>query len=157
MALKKRSFKKPERPETTEMLVEQYLTAARDAAMKWRSVHFDLSPATIPVLDEMLGELYDELHKKSLRRKFGLGLNDVDMAQWANLWGIYLGEALRKQIGGTWITGHEEAPALLAVELTDGTVLFPTARVFRRLSDGAGQSVVEYFEMVQREAGAGGS
>jgi hypothetical protein len=155
MKLNKRSFKKSERPESIETLVEQYASAAREAALRWRSVLFDLSAPTIPILEEMLGELYEELHKKSLRRKFGLGPGEVDIAQWANLWGIYLGEALRTQLGGTWITGHEEAPTLLAVELPDGTVIFPTARVFRRLSDGAAESVVDYYEMVLREARVG--
>jgi hypothetical protein len=153
MSLKKRSFKKPERPETTEQLVEQYLSAARDAAIRWRGALFDGSPATVPVLEEMLAELYDELHKKTFGRKIGLGPNEVDIAQWANLWGIYLGEVIRLKLGGSWITGHEEAPMLLAVELPDGTVIFPTARVFRRLSDGPAESVVEYFERVLREAG----
>jgi hypothetical protein len=155
MKLNKRSFKKSDRPESTELLIEQYLSAAREAALRWRSVLFDLSPSTIPVLEEMLGELYEELNRKSLRRRIGLGPSDVDIAQWANLWGIYLGEAIRLLTGGKWITGHEEAPTLLAVELPDGTVIFPTARVFRRLAEGAEHSVAGYFEMVLREAGVG--
>jgi len=147
----KRSFRKPKRPETLEMLVEQYLVAARDAAVRWRSVPFDYMPATIDLLEEMLEELHQELNRKSVRRRFGLGASEVDVTQWANLWGIYLGETLRRQFGGTWITGHEEAPTLLAVEFPDGTVTFPTARVFRRLSDGAAENVVEYYQTVQRE------
>jgi len=152
MKLNKRSFRKQKRPETIELLVEQYIAAARDAALKWRSALFDNSPVTILVLEEMLEELYGELHKKSLKRSLGLGPNEVDIAQWANLWGIYLGETLRQQLGGKWITGHEEAPNLLAVELPDGTVIFPTARVFRRLSDGASQSVASYYDMIVSDA-----
>lgn len=147
----KRSFKKPKRPETLEMLVEQYLAAARDAAVRWRAVAFDYSPGTIDLLEEMLEELYQELNKKTVKKRFGLGKNDVDVAQWANLWGIYLGETLRRELGGTWITGHEEAPSLLAVEFFDGTVIFPTARVFRRLSDGVAENVLEYYRTVLRE------
>lgn len=152
--VKKRSFKKPDKPESLEKLVEQYDAAAREAAFKWRSTSFDHSPETIPLLEEMLEELHRELNKKSLRRRIGLGTNEVDIAQWANLWGIYLGESLRRRLGGRWITGHEEAPTLLAVELHDGTVIFPTARVFRRLSDGGAENVVEYYEMVVREVGS---
>ena len=39
----------------------------------------------------------------------------------------------------------------LAVEFPDGTVIFPTARVFRRLEQGAEQNVVEYYTMVGGE------
>lgn len=147
----KRSFKKPKRPETLEMLVEQYLSAARDAAVRWRAAAFDYSPGTLDMLEEMLEELYQELSRKTTKKRFGLGKSDVDVAQWANLWGIYLGEVLRRELGGTWITGHEEAPTLLAVEFSDGTVIFPTARVFRRLSDGSAENVVEYYKTVLRE------
>jgi hypothetical protein len=149
--LKKRSFRKPKKPETVEMLVEQYDAAARDAAMRWRSVSFDHSPETIAMLEEMLEELHGELNKKSFGRKIGLGTSEVDIAQWANLWGIYLGESLRLRLGGKWIIGHEEAPSLVALEFPDGTVAFPTARVFRRLSDGPKENVVEYYEMLVRE------
>src|SRR5205085_2299592 len=128
-------------PDSPLDLVPAYLDAAREAALKLRGALFDGTAATVPMLEEILSGIYDELHRKSLRRRLGLGPGEVDIEQWANVWGIYLGEVLRLQLGGTWIIGHEEAPHLLAVELADGTVLFPTARVFRRLSDGAEESV----------------
>lgn len=153
--LKKRAFKKPTGPVPIETLVEQYDSAARDAAWRWQGRDFDHSPETIPLLEEMLGQLHDELHQKSFKQRLGLGNNESDIAQWANLWGIYLGEALRVQRGGKWITGHSEGPNLLAVEFPDGTVIFPTARVFRRLSDGAAENVEEYYQMVMREVESG--
>ncbi|MEO5928313.1 MAG: hypothetical protein ABIR47_00130 [Candidatus Kapaibacterium sp.] len=146
--LKKRAFKKPEKPESLEVLVAQYDAAARDAAVSWRSALFDHTPATLSVLDEMLEELHGQYTQKSFKKRLGLGTSDVDVAQWANLWGIYAGETIRLELGGKWITGHEEAPTLLAVELPDGTVLFPTARVFRRITDGAAESVAEYYRKV---------
>lgn len=148
---KKRSFKA--KPESTEDLVRAYDEAACDAAWNWRKVKFDHSPDTIGLLEEMLEELHLELNRKTFKRRLGLGPSETDVTQWANLWGIYLGETLRTQLGGKWIIGHEEAPNLLAVELPDGTITFPTAKVFRRLSDGASENVVEYFENVVRETG----
>ena len=153
--MKKRSFKTPA-PESLDDLVREYDRAARDAAWQWRNVAFDHSRQTIEMLEEMLGELYDELHKPSLKRRFGLGHGEVDIEQWANLWGIYIGEALRIELGGEWIMGHEEAPNLLAVQFPDGTVTFPTAKVFKRLSDGAVQNVAIYYDMIVREVNEDG-
>jgi hypothetical protein len=152
--MKKRSFKTPA-PESLEDIVREYDRAARDAAWKWRGVAFDHSRGSIETLEEMLGELYDELHRPSLKRKLGLGPGEVDIEQWANLWGIYIGESLRSGLGGRWITGHEEAPNLLAVEFPDGTVIFPTAKVFRRLSDGERENVLAYYDLVKESIDEG--
>ena len=141
---KKRSLKKP-RPETLEELVEQYLKAAQDAAWQWRSVQFNYSPDTINVLEEMLEELHQEWNSKTLKKKIGLGLNESDVAQWANLWGMYLGETLRREFDGKWIDKHKEAPSLVAVEFPDSSVIFPTARVFRRIMDGEVENVATYY------------
>jgi hypothetical protein len=145
----KRSLKA--KPESTEDLVRAYDEAACDAAWKWRKEKFDHSPETVELLEQMLDELHGELNRKTFKRRIGLGPSETDTTQWANLWGIYLGETLRARLGGTWILGHEEAPNLLAVEFPDGTVTFPTAKVYRRLSDGASENVVEYFKKVLRE------
>jgi hypothetical protein len=149
--LKKRMGKRSKEPISTEKLVAEYLAAAGEAAKRWRNVDFDLSPATIPILEEMLEELYTTIHRPSLKRRIGLGASEVDIAQWANLWGIYLGEVLRREFNGRWITGHEEGPSLLAVEFDNGTAIFPTARLFRRLTDGATESVVDYIDIVRNE------
>ena len=140
-------------PESPLALVEPYLAAAREAALKLKDALFDLSPATIPVLEQILDDIYNEIHARTLRRRIGLGPSEVDIEQWATVWGIYLGEVLRTELGGKWIIGHEEAPTLLAVEFPDGTTTFPTAKVFKRLSDGAAESVVEYYELVKGSVG----
>ena len=141
----------PRAPQSPLELIEPYLAAAREAALKLKDALFDLTPATIPVLEAILEDIYQEIHARTLRRRLGLGPSEVAIEQWATVWGIYLGEVLRLELAGTWITGHEEAPTLLAVEFPDGTTTFPTAKVFKRLSDGASESILEYYELVRRE------
>ncbi len=150
--IKKRTSKQSKEPISTETLVAEYLAAASEAAKRWRNVNFDLSASTIPILEEMLEELYTTIHVSTLKRRIGLGPSESDIVQWANLWGIYLGEVLRREFDGRWTTGHEEGPSLLTVEFHGGeAAIFPTARVFRRLNDGAGESVVDYYHWVRRE------
>ncbi|MBC8145724.1 MAG: hypothetical protein H7X80_09060 [bacterium] len=126
-----------------------YVSAARDAAFHWGQYVLDHSAASIDNLETILGEIHEQLHQASFRKRIGLGPSETDIEQWANLWGIYLGESMRVELGGTWIMGHEEAPNLLAVAFDDGvTIAFPTARVFRRLTDGKSENVAEYFANV---------
>lgn len=134
--------------ETLEETVAAYDSAARDAAWRWSQHVFDHSAASIELLEGILEEIHRHLHEPSFKRRIGLGPSESDIEQWANLWGIYLGESLRTQLGGHWIMGHEEAPNLLALEFDDGTIAFPTARVFRRLTDGASENVVAYYQEV---------
>ena len=134
-----------------------YDDAALEAAWRWRAEKFDHSPETVVMLEQMMEELHGELNRTSFKRRMGLGPNETDTMHWANLWGIYLGETLRREIGGRWITGHEEAPNLLAVEFDDGTVIFPTARVFRRLTDGAAENVADYYNAVREIVAASGT
>jgi hypothetical protein len=140
--------RKPPRPETIEETVAAYDTAARDAAWRWGEHVFDHTLSTIEPLEGILDEIHKHLHEPSFRRRIGLGPSESDIQQWANLWGIYIGETLRAELGGSWMMGHEEAPNLLALAFDDGTVAFPTARVFRRLTDGASENVVEYTRMI---------
>ena len=139
-------------PESIDEQVRAYDEAARDAAWKWRHEPFDHTERSIELLEEMLAELHDDIQRPTFKRRLGLGPGEVEMEAWANLWGIYLGETLRARLGGRWISGHEEAPHLLALELPDGTVAFPTARVFRRLCDGAAESVLDYYRRVVLDA-----
>lgn len=142
--------------ETLEETVAAYDTAARDAAWRWGEFVFDHSESTLESLETILDEIHRHLNEPSLRRRIGLGPSETDVEQWANLWGVYLGETLRHSLGGEWIMGHEEAPNLLALAIDDETVAFPTARVFRRLTDGASESVVEYYRTVVESMGTSG-
>jgi hypothetical protein len=135
-------------PTTIDETVEAYDRAARDAAWRWGEHVFDHGAESVDVLERILEEIHQHLNEPSFRRRIGLGPSESDVEGWANLWGIYLGETLRRKLGGEWITGHEEAPNLLAVAFPDGTIAFPTARVFRRLTDGAAENVREYYDAI---------
>lgn len=142
------SGRKPQ-PESIEETVATYDSAARDAAFAWGRYMFDHTRTSIGDLETILGEIHEQLQRRSLRKRIGLGPSETDVEQWANLWGIYLGESLRLELGGEWIMGHEEAPNLLAIAFDDGeTIAFPTARVYRRLTDGSAENVAAYYDGV---------
>jgi hypothetical protein len=140
--------RKAPKEESIEETVAAYDSAARDAAWRWNQNVFDHSEESVERLEGILDEIARHLSEPSLKRRIGLGPSETDVEQWANLWGIYLGETLRARLGGAWITGHEEAPSLLAVDFGEGTIAFPTARVYRRLTEGSGENVVDYYRSI---------
>jgi hypothetical protein len=152
--LKRVKSSRKSRPESIEETVATYVSAARDAAFQWGQYVFDHSRASIDHLETILDEIHAQMPQKSFRKRIGLGPSETDVEQWANLWGIYLGETLRIALGGTWITGHEEAPSLLAVSFDDGqTIAFPTARVYRRITEGNAENVAAYYDDVAASVG----
>jgi hypothetical protein len=73
----------------------------------------------------------------------------------SRLWGAYLGEVVRKHYGGTWQMSQYPGSAL-AVPAIDvrGSHLYPTMKVFRRLTMGESENIVAFYQMVTKRLGA---
>ena len=71
------------------------------------------------------------------------------------MWGSYLGEVVRRRFGGTWsietYPGKHFATLTLSV---GGSKLFPSMKVHRRLTQGDGESIWTFYEMVKARLGA---
>ena len=73
-----------------------------------------------------------------------------DEGEWLTiLWGSYFGELLRRLHGGAWIMsvypGSDFSVPTLEIE---GARLYPTLKVHRRLSMGAGEGLPAFYEMM---------
>ena len=69
--------------------------------------------------------------------------------------GGYVGEVLRRQVGGRW-HGNDEDPSAeinVALQLSDGSVVWPVQRVMRRFQNGREDCVVVYAAAVGVSAG----
>src|SRR5215472_16811966 len=70
------------------------------------------------------------------------------------MWGSYLGEVVRMRFGGEWsietYPGKQFATLTLSV---GGNKLFPTMKVHRRLIEGEGENVWEFYRMVKAKLG----
>lgn len=109
-------------------------------------VELDFTPASIPQLERMLGEL------SALLRESTPPPSDDEMANMAKLWGAYLGETVRRELGGEWQLerppGVQSPAAALQVR---GATIFPTLKIFRRLTNGDVDNVALFFGKVVEE------
>jgi tetratricopeptide (TPR) repeat protein len=73
--------------------------------------------------------------------------------------GAFFGELLRREIGGRWQPDPEQPAniSLSRVVLKGGVQVFPLSRVFKRLKDGAAQSLGPLYRQAREAAGAAGS
>ncbi len=86
------------------------------------------------------GAVRDEGHEQSV---------DEQMVVMCKLWGGYLGEVVRRRWGGEW--AMETYPGASFATLTlnvRGAKLFPSMKIYRRLTEGAGDDVWKFYQTV---------
>jgi hypothetical protein len=73
-----------------------------------------------------------------------------DLAEACKIWGSYFGEVVRRRFGGEWSVetypGKEFATLTLTVQ---GSKLFPTMKIHRRLTEGDNENLWAFFKMVK--------
>lgn len=77
-----------------------------------------------------------------------------DLSETCKVWGSYLGEVVRRRFGGEW--SIETYPGKQFATLTlnvNGNKLFPSIKVHRRLTEGDGDNVWEFYRKVKAKLG----
>jgi hypothetical protein len=110
------------------------------AYSKW-AVRFDLSPASIEGLEDLLTKLWD------VRRSPGSEAppTQEQIAHAVVMWGSYLGEVIRRTLGGKWVAGSGP-PARPVLQVTSQNVIDPWGKVNGRLFNGTEDNVHYYFK-----------
>jgi hypothetical protein len=129
-------LKYPATPENASRFAADIADAARNVS----GVHLDLSPKSLSLVDNILEEL----------RADGLAPNQI--AETLFGFGCYVGEVFVRNGGGKWKnTDDTQLKGLggfsLVVELPSGAVCNPIGKAFKRLENGAEDSL-EYFYQV---------
>lgn len=98
----------------------------------------DNTPASIPVLEQLLD-----------------GQAAVDLDFQSRLWGSYFGEVLRLRYGGEWLLAPYPGTSDSVIPTLDiaGSRLYPTLKVYRRLSMGASENLVNFYALLEQRLG----
>jgi hypothetical protein len=114
-------------------------TALLTASLKW-GLHLDFSEASVEGLDSLLERLHQPFQDGS-----GPAPVDEQVASQATLWGVYLGEVIRRNRGGRW--SYRELPeSKRALQIGFGDQgIFPISRVTRQIRGGAEFSVRAFY------------
>lgn len=124
-------------------MVRAYAQEAVRLAQKEHQVRLDFTPASISMLEKLLE-----------------GQAAVDLDFQSRLWGSYFGEVIRFRWDGAWLLAPYAGGGQAAVPTLEvrGSRLYPTLKVYRRLTLGASESLVAFYGMVAEKldgAGAG--
>ncbi len=120
-----------------EFLLVQTEAAIMTAAMRW-GVFLDLSPDSLKGVEEILGQLHEAM-------RAGTAVPPETLRRATLSWGAYVGEVMRRHLGGRWInTPVGTQGAVLRLEV-QGAQVFPLGKVEKRLKDGPADAIPFYF------------
>jgi hypothetical protein len=126
-------------------MIRAYADEAVVIARQQHRVFLDFTPASIVALEQLLE-----------------GQAAVDLSFQSRLWGSYFGEVLRRRWSGTWLLapypGSREIAgridSLLPTLEVAGSRLWPTMKVYRRLTLGAAENLSTFYELVEKRLAA---
>lgn len=122
-------------------MVRGYAQEAVRAAQKQFGVRLDFTPHSIGALERLLE-----------------GQAAVDLDFQSRLWGSYFGEVMRFRWDGEWLLarypGGQAAVPTLEV---GGSRLYPTMKIYRRLTLGPAENVLAFYHMVAKRLDRPGS
>jgi hypothetical protein len=149
-------------------MMQEYAERATELGRDF-DITLDYSEESLQGLERILAQLSDEhrafVQKPTLANS-GLGWGtqkqrgaqpevEEQMVMMCKLWGGYLGEVVRRRWGGEWAMdtypGAEFATLTLNVR---GAKLFPSMKVYRRLTEGAGDDVWAFYRKIREKLGA---
>jgi len=109
----------------------------------------DFTPASLWAIDRF----YDEQTRKGVPRRWGLLAKDTSLRLFSL--GAYVGEVVRRDLGGAWEgdDGDTEPELNLALRLPDDSIVWPVQRAIERMRNGAADSIVEYATALGVDAG----
>ncbi|MBV8205704.1 MAG: hypothetical protein JO041_02850 [Acidobacteria bacterium] len=142
--------------DTLDNMMEEYAERAIELARDF-GVLLDYSEPSLEGLERILAQLSSEHRAFLASHPAAQAAAQVDeqMVMMCKLWGGYLGEVVRRKWGGGWAMetypGAEFATLTLNVR---GAKLFPSIKIYRRLTEGDGENVWNFYQNVRCKLGA---
>jgi hypothetical protein len=136
---------------TLSDVMQAYAEDAVDLARERYSIELDYSEASIKDVESILTTMYYALPTGLLDRLFRRRPTDEHISQMAKIWGGYVGEVMRRQWGGEWVTETKAHPGTVITLRIHDTDSFPPAKVHKRLINGRADSVWIYYQVLKKE------
>ena len=127
--------------DSIDAMIRAYAEEAVLVARQQHRVSLDYTPASVEALERIVD-----------------GQAAVDLDFQSRLWGSYFGEVLRRRWNGIWLltpypASHESgAQASSVVPTLDvaGSRLWPTMKVYRRLTIGTAENLGTFYTLVEK-------
>ena len=134
---------------TLDEMMQDYADKAVELARDFH-VQLDFTENSVQALEQILAQLHEEHRAFTAGRSSPEQAVEEQMVTMCKLWGGYLGEVVRRRWGGDW--AMESYPGANFATLTlnvRGGKLFPSMKIYRRLTEGPADNVWSFYERVR--------
>ena len=115
--------------------------AVKTARTKW-DLELDFTPESLTNVDAVLGQLHDALKSAPPEQR----PSEKQLEGASIMWGIYVGEVVRRHYGGQWEVSKPDGILQLVIGQAR---LFPVRKVQKRITEGPGDNVAFYFSAMK--------
>ncbi|PLT29889.1 hypothetical protein [Peribacillus deserti] len=130
---------------TMKDVMASYSEDALDLASQM-GISLDYSEHSIKILDEILEEYHRGL-PRGIKELFVRSPTEEDIIQMSKIWGGYLGEVIRLNIGGEWGIS-ENFMESICLTIND-TEIYPPAKVNKRIINGKEDGIFIYYQVIK--------
>lgn len=128
--------------------IERFLASAQEHAQRLYSTHLDFTERSIADVELILGRLSESIPHGRLQKLIRKQPPPEQIAHIAIIYGIYVGEVLRRKLGGEWRMEKLEGQKTIGLRLPTGTTIYPASQTYRRLMTGAAENVEKFFQSI---------
>jgi hypothetical protein len=128
--------------------IEGFLAAAREHAQRIYSTDLDFTERSIADVELILGRLSESIPHGRLQKLIKKQPSPEQIAHIAMIYGVYVGEVLRRKLGGEWRLEGVEGEKTIGLRLPAGTTVYPASQTYRRLMSGAEENVEKFFASI---------
>jgi hypothetical protein len=125
--------------------IERFLAVAQAHAQRIYSTHLDFTEHSIADVELILGRLSESIPHGRFQKLLKKQPSPEQIAHVAMIYGVYVGEVLRRKLGGEWRLDSVEGETTIGLRLPGGTTVYPASQAYRRLMIGAAENVEEFF------------
>jgi hypothetical protein len=137
-----------ESPDKLSADIARFLTAAQEHAQRIYSTQLDFTERSIKDVELILGRLSESILHGRLQKLIRKQPSPEQIAHIALIYGIYVGEVLRRKLGGEWRLESVDGEKTIGLRLPGGTTVYPASQTYRRLTTGAAENVEEFYASI---------
>ena len=126
-----------------ETLLVHTGSAILTAATKWE-LYLDFSEKSLDGVEEVLGHMHQSMKAAGQRP------TEEQLRSAALAWGVYVGEVLRRNLGGRWVNTPMPPQGNVLRLKSDRFEMYPARKVEKRLTEGPGDAIPFYFKATRQ-------
>ncbi|MHB0938974.1 MAG: hypothetical protein ACYDCO_06055 [Armatimonadota bacterium] len=135
---------------TLAAMIREHAQAAVHYARDVAHRQLDYSEASLQTVELILEKFHCDLPRGFFAKLLKRGPSEREIDDMARMFGSYLGEVIRLNLGGEWQPEHPLFPEIPGM-IVGGTMIAPWSKAYKRIVDGPGANLLFYYKILSNQ------